>query len=75
MTPPIYRGLKMNMYTIRSYQKAIMHGSKFVYQTIPRMLTIWLDVGEDKRACQDDSYKKMTDFISRAFREAPVYKV
>ena len=39
------------------------------------MLTIWLDVGEDKRACQDDSYKKMTDFISRAFREAPVYKV
>lgn len=65
----------MNSYTIRSYVKAIMHGSKFVYQTVPRMLTIWLDVGEDKRACQDNNYKKMTDIISKAFKDAPVYKV
>lgn len=65
----------MNTYTVKSYVKAITHGSKFVYQTVPRMLTIWLDLGEDKRACQDDSYKKMTDVISRAFRDAPVYKV
>ncbi len=70
-----FRGLKMNTYTIRSFAKAIMNGSKFIYQTVPRMLTIWLDVGEDKRACQEDSYKKMTDVIARAFKDAPTYKV
>lgn len=69
------RGLKMNTYTIRSFVKAIMNGSKFIYQTVPRMLTIWLDVGEDKRACQEDSYKKMTDVMAKAFKEAPAYKV
>ncbi len=65
----------MNTYTVRSYVKAIMNGSKFVYQTVPRMLTIWLDIGEDKRACQEDSFKKMTDIMAKAFKDAPVYKV
>lgn len=65
----------MNTYTVRSYAKAIMNGSKFVYQTVPRMLTIWLDIGEDKRACQEDNFKKMTDVMAKAITDAPVYKV
>ncbi|KAF9534591.1 hypothetical protein CPB83DRAFT_754578 [Crepidotus variabilis] len=68
------RGPKMIQYTIRAYVKAIMNGSKFVYQTVPRMLTIWLDMGENKKICHEDSYKKMTEVIAKAFREAPAYK-
>jgi len=65
----------MNMYTIRSFSRAILHGSKFVYQTVPRMLTIWLDLGEDKNLCLHDPFRKMTADISRAMKDAPVYKV
>ncbi|CAA7258548.1 unnamed protein product [Cyclocybe aegerita] len=68
------RGLKMNFWTVRSFSRAIMHGSKYVYQTVPRLLTIWLDMGENKIACQDDNFKKMTDNVSRCFQEAPVFK-
>jgi serine/threonine-protein kinase ATR len=37
----------MNLYTARSYVTAIRLGSKYAYQTIPRILTIWLDMGEE----------------------------
>jgi serine/threonine-protein kinase ATR len=65
----------MNMYTVRAFSKAIMHGSKFVYQTVPRLLTIWLDLGENKVTAQHETFKKMTDNIAKSFRDAPVYKV
>ncbi|KAJ3516810.1 hypothetical protein NLJ89_g892 [Agrocybe chaxingu] len=68
------RGLKMNFWTVRSFSRAIMHGSKYVYRTVPRLLTIWLDMGENKTSCQDDNFKKMTDNVSRCFQEAPVFK-
>ncbi|KDR84098.1 hypothetical protein GALMADRAFT_219929 [Galerina marginata CBS 339.88] len=70
----VKRGLKMNVYTIRCFSKAIMHGSKFVYQTIPRILTIWLDLGEDRTLASSDAFKKMTEIVARAMKEAPVFK-
>lgn len=36
----------MNVFTVRAYVTAIRLGSKYAYQTIPRILTIWLDLGE-----------------------------
>jgi hypothetical protein len=39
------------------------------------MLTIWLDLGEDKNLCLHDPFRKMTADISRAMKDAPVYKV
>jgi serine/threonine-protein kinase ATR len=63
------------MYTVRSFSKAVIHGSKFVYQTVPRLLTIWLDLGENKATAQHETFKKMTDNIAKSIREAPVYKV
>jgi len=65
----------MNAYTVKCFGKAVMHGSKFVYQTVPRMLTIWLDIGEDDNMAQQDVFKKMTDDMSRTIKAAPVYKV
>ena len=69
------RGMRMNMYTVRAFSKAVMHGSKFVYQTVPRLLTIWLDLGENKVTAQHETFKKMTDNIAKSIRDAPVYKV
>ena len=63
------------MYTVRAFSKAVMHGSKFVYQTVPRLLTIWLDLGESKVTAQHETFKKMTDNIAKSIRDAPVYKV
>ena len=67
--------MRMNMYTVRAFSKAVMHGSKFVYQTVPRLLTIWLDLGENKVTAQHEVFKKMTENIAKSIREAPVYKV
>lgn len=79
----------MNLYTVRSFAKAIKLGSKYVYQTIPRLLTIWLDLGEvhgvhtpvpnsdnvqNAQNVQND-FKRLNDIVAKAIKEAPVYKV
>ncbi|KAF5389252.1 hypothetical protein D9757_003512 [Collybiopsis confluens] len=43
------RGLKMNLSIIKAYAEAINLGTKYIYQTVPRLLTLWLDLGEEKR--------------------------
>lgn len=68
------RGVKMNLYTIRSFSKAIRYGSKYVYQTVPRLLTIWLDLGEDKTTAPSEHFKKLNELVATAIREAPAYK-
>ncbi|KAF8329612.1 hypothetical protein F5887DRAFT_1183719 [Amanita rubescens] len=70
----IIRGLKMNQSTVKSYAKAIKAGSKYVYQTVPRILTIWLDLAEDEEANKRDQFKKLNEIVSRAIRELPAYK-
>jgi serine/threonine-protein kinase ATR len=69
------RGIRMNLYTVRCFAKAIRFGSKYIYQTVPRLLTIWLDLGEDKRTAGTDLFKKLNDVVAKAIKEAPVYKV
>ena len=47
--------------------KALIHGSKYIYQTLPRLLTLWMDLGEeiiteekdkknDKKSDQSEKY-------------------
>ncbi|KAG9017962.1 serine/threonine-protein kinase M1 [Tulasnella sp. 427] len=33
--------------TCKSFLQALAYGSKYIYQTMPRLLTLWLDMGED----------------------------
>lgn len=79
MTWPIDRvenasGLKMNVATMRAFSRAMKQGSKYLYQTVPRLLTIWLDLGE--HGCDDpESVKKCRDIADKAIREVPAYKV
>lgn len=65
----------MNSFTIKAFSKSMMHGSKYTYRTVPRLLTIWLDHGENPLMAQQDTFKKMTENISRAIQGAPVFKV
>jgi serine/threonine-protein kinase ATR len=40
------RRARLTHRVICGYLKAIKTGSKYVYQTVPRVLTLWLDMGE-----------------------------
>ncbi|KAJ7130974.1 hypothetical protein C8R46DRAFT_1327841 [Mycena filopes] len=68
------RGMKMNASTVKSYSRAIKHGSKYVYQTVPRLLTIWLDLGENPRVTSQETFKTLNAMVAKVIREAPVYK-
>lgn len=61
--------------TVKTFSRSMMHGSKFTYRTVPRLLTIWLDLGEVPLTASQHPFKQMTEDIARAIRGAPVYKV
>jgi serine/threonine-protein kinase ATR len=65
----------MNLNTIRFYSKAIKAGSKYVYQTVPRLLTLWLDSGEDDPDLKVESNLKINQEVSKAIDVIPTYKV
>jgi serine/threonine-protein kinase ATR len=69
------RGVKMNLYTVKSFARSLKLGSKFVYQTVPRLLTIWLDLGEDQILSSTDTFKRINDICAKSVKEAPVFKV
>ena len=37
-----------NYQTCLNYIQALHRGVKYIYQTMPRMLTLWLDLGESE---------------------------
>ncbi|KAL7422782.1 hypothetical protein Q5752_002077 [Cryptotrichosporon argae] len=39
---------KYHQFTCQNYVEALHYGVKYIYQTMPRLLTIWLDLGESK---------------------------
>ena len=65
----------MSLHTVRAYVRAIRHGQKFIYQTVPRLLTLWLDIGEHPEMSQHKNYGYMLTEIERAIKTIPVYKV
>jgi serine/threonine-protein kinase ATR len=65
----------MNLYTVKFFAKAIRYGSKYVYQTIPRLLTIWLDVGEHVTLSSTETFTKLNAAVAKAITETPAYKV
>lgn len=66
--------MKMSLHTVRAYVRAIKHGQKFIYQTVPRLLTLWLDIGEHREMSEHKNYGYMLTEIERAIKIIPVYK-
>lgn len=64
----------MSLHTVRAYVRAIKHGQKFIYQTVPRLLTLWLDIGEHPEMSQHRNYGYMLIELESAIKTIPVYK-
>nr|XP_031859926.1 uncharacterized protein CI109_004533 [Kwoniella shandongensis]KAA5526998.1 hypothetical protein CI109_004533 [Kwoniella shandongensis] len=65
-------------YTCFNYVLALQHGVKYIYQTMPRMLTIWLDLGESKELKKHDAMgaqlTKITNLVDRSRKTLPPYQ-
>ncbi|KAH9938115.1 uncharacterized protein B0H18DRAFT_1080892 [Fomitopsis serialis] len=70
----IDRGMRMNLHTVRAYTRATKFGSKFIYQTVPRLLTLWLDMGEHPEMSVHRNYVYMNTEIEKSIKTIPVYK-
>ncbi|XP_052740279.1 serine/threonine-protein kinase ATR isoform X2 [Bicyclus anynana] len=62
------------LYALNSYGKALQYGHKYLYQSMPRMLSIWLDV---EVTSADTSIHavlaQMTDVIKTYSERLPIY--
>ncbi|KAF7432763.1 serine/threonine-protein kinase M1 [Pleurotus ostreatus] len=68
------RGPKLCYYTVKYFIKSLKYGSKHVYQTVPRLLTVWLDMADNEKMVTSDQFPKINELIIRAFQEIPLYK-
>ncbi|KAH7887463.1 hypothetical protein F5I97DRAFT_2009110, partial [Phlebopus sp. FC_14] len=68
------RAIRMNAHTVRDYGKAMLWGSKYVYQAIPRMLTLWLDLGENPKTASHPIFAKINSAVATAIDSIPMYK-
>ncbi|THU91880.1 hypothetical protein K435DRAFT_967914 [Dendrothele bispora CBS 962.96] len=68
------RGIKMNLFTVKAFAKAINSGSKFIYQTVPRLLTLWLDLGAVSETKGTDGFRKINKIVFETIKTAPVWK-
>jgi len=50
---------------IESYLRSLTYGTKYIYQTLPRILTLWLDLGTQVSQPVEGKYGNAKDFISR----------
>jgi serine/threonine-protein kinase ATR len=68
-------GIKMNFQTIKCFTEAATYGNKFVYQTIPRLLTLWLDIGKRKVSAENLLFDRINSVVASSIDSIPVYKV
>ncbi|KAF4575250.1 serine/threonine-protein kinase M1 [Pleurotus pulmonarius] len=68
------RGPKLCHYTVKYFIKSLKYGSKHVYQTVPRLLTVWLDMADNEKMVTSDQFPKINELVIRAFQEIPLYK-
>lgn len=50
--------------TCKNYSRSLEIGTKYIYQTLPRMTTLWLDYGSGKKR-QDRNIYKITIVLRR----------
>nr|WPS94695.1 serine/threonine-protein kinase [Naematelia aurantialba] len=67
-----------NHQTCHYFAQALRYGVKFIYRTMPRMLTIWLDLGETKDLKKHESILKelgkITAVLDKARSDLPAYQ-
>ncbi|KAJ3214103.1 serine/threonine-protein kinase M1 [Dinochytrium kinnereticum] len=69
----------INYYVCKNYARALTYGTQFIYQTLPRLLTLWLESGT-QQAKKSDSNEVNTIFgqinrlIKRLIDKIPSYQ-
>ncbi|UOH82515.1 hypothetical protein LQV05_005222 [Cryptococcus neoformans] len=53
---------------------ALRHGVKYIFQTMPRMLTLWLDLGDTKDAKKKKFISKIHSVVGEAAHDLPAYQ-
>ncbi|GJE85010.1 serine/threonine-protein kinase [Phanerochaete sordida] len=67
--------LTMNVSTIRTLTKACSTGTKYIYQALPRALTLFFNVGDDfEDAYTHEIFKTIVTCMVIAAKEIPSYK-
>ena len=51
---------------IENYVRSLAYGAKYIYQTLPRILTLWLDLGNDVDTPLDPKYGNDENFRTHA---------
>jgi serine/threonine-protein kinase ATR len=54
--------------TVENYARALRHGTKYIYRTMPRMLTIWMDCAERPDLVKSDPKADKPECVARAHR-------
>ncbi|EPQ58953.1 hypothetical protein GLOTRDRAFT_70000 [Gloeophyllum trabeum ATCC 11539] len=62
------RGIKMIYQTVKCFSRAIRYGSKYIYQTVPRILTLWLDLGENPKMVGTETLPRITTEVMKAIK-------
>lgn len=65
----------MVVFIVKQYARSLRFGSKYTYQTIPRLLTHWLDMAEDNSLSSSDTFAQVNKEVDSAIKHTPVYKV
>ena len=65
----------MVLFTVKQYARSLRFGSKYTYETIPRLLTLWLDMGEDAVLSNGETFPQINREMDNAIKHTPVYKV
>ncbi|WVO23083.1 uncharacterized protein IAS62_004428 [Cryptococcus decagattii] len=63
-----------NYHTCNYYSIALRHGVKYIFQTMPRMLTLWLDLGDTKDAKKKKFISKIHSVVGEAAHDLPAYQ-
>ncbi|KAJ3219045.1 hypothetical protein HK099_004838 [Clydaea vesicula] len=69
---------EMVYYIIKSYGRALANGTRYIYQTLPRILTLWLDFGEkvigDNKLFEQTKFKDVLVRIMEMKDRLPIYQ-
>lgn len=81
---PVGNQMLLQLSVCRFYMKSAQHGTKFLYRTLPRMLTIWLDAGnelaeseartEEEARQASQQFDKINDMMLKSVRHLARYQ-
>ncbi|KAH8816823.1 protein kinase-like protein rad3 [Xylogone sp. PMI_703] len=61
----VYLTGEMARLVIENYLRALLYGTKYIYQTLPRIITLWLDLGTQVTKPLDPKYGVGKEFVTK----------